>query len=108
MGGANAHRGGELTIFLGPRGVYFDNEMQWAINFAGTRVFGELEFWFASIKVITILGLIIAGIVITSGGGPDHESIGFRYWHETGGFVQYAGIGEFDTAQELLSAPSRS
>ncbi|OAL28711.1 hypothetical protein AYO22_02576 [Fonsecaea multimorphosa] len=64
----------------------------WAINFAGTRVFGELEFWFASIKVITILGLIIAGIVITSGGGPNHESIGFRYWHETGGFVQYAGI----------------
>ncbi|KIW16282.1 hypothetical protein PV08_06333 [Exophiala spinifera] len=67
----------------------------WAINFAGTRVFGELEFWFASIKVITILGLIIAGIVITSGGGPDHQSIGFRYWHETGGFVQYAGIGRF-------------
>ncbi|OQV09777.1 hypothetical protein CLAIMM_13863 [Cladophialophora immunda] len=64
----------------------------WAINLAGTRVFGELEFWFASIKVITIVGLIIAGIVITSGGGPDHDAIGFRYWHETGGFVQYAGI----------------
>ena len=65
----------------------------WAINFAGTRAYGEMEFWFCSIKVITIIGLIIAGVVITSGGGPNHETIGFRYWNETGGFVQYAGIG---------------
>ncbi|KAK8853357.1 hypothetical protein IAR55_004061 [Kwoniella newhampshirensis] len=64
----------------------------WAINFAGTRVYGEAEFWFASIKVITIVGLIIAGIIITSGGGPNHETIGFRFWNETGGFVQYKGI----------------
>ncbi|WWD19783.1 hypothetical protein CI109_104247 [Kwoniella shandongensis] len=64
----------------------------WAINFAGTRVYGEGEFWFASIKVITIIGLIIAGIIITAGGGPNHETIGFRFWNETGGFVQYQGI----------------
>jgi amino acid transporter len=63
-----------------------------AINFAGTRIFGEFEFWACSIKVITIVGLIIAGIVITSGGGPNHQSIGFRFWKETGGFVQYEGI----------------
>ncbi|ORY35346.1 amino acid permease/ SLC12A domain-containing protein [Naematelia encephala] len=65
----------------------------WAVNFAGTRVYGEVEFWFCSIKVITIIGLIIVGIVITAGGGPQGESIGFRYWNETGGFMQYAGIG---------------
>lgn len=63
-----------------------------AINFAGTRVFGECEFWFASIKVITIVGLILVGIVISAGGGPTHETIGFRYWRETGGFVQYKDI----------------
>jgi len=57
-------------------------------------VFGEIEFWFCSIKVITIIGLIITGIIITSGGGPDHQSIGFRYWRETGGFVQYLGISK--------------
>lgn len=67
---------------------------QWAVNFGGTRVFGEIEFWFCSIKVMTIIGLIIIGIVITSGGGPDHQSIGFRYWNETGGFVHaFLGIG---------------
>ncbi|CAK7214651.1 hypothetical protein SEUCBS140593_002253 [Sporothrix eucalyptigena] len=64
----------------------------YAVNYAGTRVYGEMEFWFASIKVITIIGLIIAGIVISAGGGPNHEAIGFKYWRETGGFVQYEGI----------------
>lgn len=63
----------------------------WAINFGGTRVFGEMEFWFCSIKVITICGLIITGIIITAGGVDGHP-IGFRYWNETGGFVQYDGI----------------
>lgn len=63
-----------------------------AINYAGTRFYGEMEFWFSSIKVITIIGLIIAGIVISAGGGPNHQAIGFRYWNETGGFVQYQGI----------------
>jgi amino acid transporter len=62
------------------------------INFAGTRIFGEIEFWFCSIKILTIIGLIIVGVIITSGGGPDGEAIGFRYWNQTGGFVQYQGI----------------
>lgn len=51
-----------------------------------------MEFWAASIKVITIVGLIIVSIIITAGGGPNHESIGFRFWNETKGFVQYDGI----------------
>jgi yeast amino acid transporter len=45
-------------------------------------------------QVLTIIGLIISGIIITAGGGPNHETIGFRFWNETGGFVQYNGIGE--------------
>jgi hypothetical protein len=64
----------------------------WAINFGGTRVYGEMEFWFCSIKVLTIVGLIILGVIITAGGGPNHEAIGFRYWNETGGFLQFQGI----------------
>ena len=64
----------------------------WAINWGGTRIFGEMEFWFCTIKDITIIGLIIVGVIITAGGGPNHHAIGFRYWNETGGFMQYAGI----------------
>ncbi|PCH38247.1 hypothetical protein WOLCODRAFT_96784 [Wolfiporia cocos MD-104 SS10] len=50
------------------------------INLLGVRVFGELEFWFSSIKVVTLIGLILMGIVIDLGGNPEHDRIGFRYW----------------------------
>ncbi|KAG9857022.1 dicarboxylic amino acid permease, partial [Aureobasidium melanogenum] len=53
---------------------------------------GEIEYWFCSIKALTIIGLIITGIVVTFGGGPDGTPIGFRYWNESGGFVQYQDI----------------
>jgi len=62
------------------------------INMFGAGVYGEAEFIFASIKVITIVGLIILGIVLDLGGGPSHDRIGFRYWKNPGPFVQYNGI----------------
>jgi amino acid transporter len=43
---------------------------------------------------VTIIGLIITGVIISAGGGPNHEAIGFKYWNETGGFTQYEGIGK--------------
>ncbi|KAH7920395.1 hypothetical protein BV22DRAFT_1050370 [Leucogyrophana mollusca] len=57
-----------------------------------TGVYGEAEFIFASIKVITITGLIVLGIVLDLGGGPTHDRIGFRYWRNPGPFAQYDGI----------------
>jgi len=62
------------------------------INMMGAGVYGECEFVFASIKVITIVGLIILGIVLDLGGGPDHDRLGFRYWKHPGPFVQYNHI----------------
>ncbi|KAF8583563.1 hypothetical protein K439DRAFT_1505471 [Ramaria rubella] len=62
------------------------------INFLGTQSFGECEFWFASIKVLTIVGLIILGIVIDLGGAPCHDCLGFRFWHHPGAFVQFQDI----------------
>ncbi|TBU25171.1 amino acid permease [Dichomitus squalens] len=62
------------------------------INVFGVGVYGEAEFIFASIKVITITGLIILGIVLDLGGGPSHDRIGFRYWRNPGPFVQFDGI----------------
>ena len=65
----------ELTAI----GVYvrfwFPNVPQWlpglvalvalfGVNRLAVRVFGELEFWFALIKVVTIVGLIIGGLVV--------------------------------------------
>lgn len=50
------------------------------LNIFAVALFGEAEFWFASIKLITIIGLIIVSIVIFFGGGPDEGRLGFRYW----------------------------
>jgi amino acid transporter len=57
------------------------------------RIYGELEFGFSMLKIALIVGINIMALVITCGGGPDHTSIGFRYWRDPGAFVQYLGIG---------------
>ncbi|KAI1385906.1 proline-specific permease [Hypoxylon trugodes] len=60
------------------------------LNIIAVSFFGEAEFWFASVKLITIIGLIILGIVLFFGGGPNHDPLYFRYWGEPwGAFVPY-------------------
>ena len=63
-----------------------------SFNFLGVRAYGEAEFWFSLIKIITIIGLIILGVIITAGGAGNHEAIGFRYWNHPGPFQQENGI----------------
>ena len=70
------------------------------LNIFAVRIYGESEFWFASIKIIAILGLIILGIVLFFGGGPNHDRLGFRYWKDPGAFNSYpkpglGNIGKF-------------
>ncbi|KAI1807491.1 proline-specific permease [Daldinia bambusicola] len=59
------------------------------LNIIAVSFFGEAEFWFASIKLLTITGLIILGIVLFFGGGPNHDHLYFRYWQEPGAFKPY-------------------
>ncbi|OJJ47374.1 hypothetical protein ASPZODRAFT_132359 [Penicilliopsis zonata CBS 506.65] len=56
------------------------------------RVYGELEYGFSILKILLIVGINIMALVITCGGAPNHEAIGFRYWNHPGPFVQYLGI----------------
>ncbi|XDG05427.1 hypothetical protein ABKA04_005042 [Annulohypoxylon sp. FPYF3050] len=64
------------------------------LNIIAVSFFGEAEFWFASIKLITILGLIILSIVLFFGGGPNHDPLYFRYWQDPpGAFVPYLVSG---------------
>ncbi|KAH9966878.1 amino acid permease/ SLC12A domain-containing protein [Russula dissimulans] len=56
-----------------------------SINLLGVRVFGELEFWFSSIKVMTLIALLLMGLIIDWGGNPHHDRIGFRYWKHPDG-----------------------
>lgn len=57
------------------------------INCFGVKIFGEMEFWLSSFKVIVILGIILCNFIFALGGGPDHDRRGFRYWNEPGAFA---------------------
>ena len=63
------------------------------VNLCGPRVYGEIEFFMSSIKVLTIVGLIILSIAMDAGAGPQGHYIGFEYWKHPGPFVQYKGVG---------------
>ncbi|KAF7356485.1 AA-permease domain-containing protein [Mycena venus] len=52
------------------------------VNFCGIKYFGEFEFVFASIKIMTVVGLLLLSLVIDLGGAPDHDRRGFRYWRD--------------------------
>ncbi|KAF2106172.1 AAT family amino acid transporter [Lophiotrema nucula] len=64
-----------------------------ALNFSPVGVYAETEFWFASIKVILIIGLLILAFILMLGGGPDHDRLGFRYWNTPGATKEYLVAG---------------
>ncbi len=56
-------------------------------NLAAVRLYGEIEFWFAMIKVTTIIVMIVVGLgVIFFGFGNGGHAIGFGNLTENGGF----------------------
>jgi len=58
-----------------------------AINTAHVGVFGELEYWFASIKVAAILAFIAAGLSVVAGAGG-RPAVGVRHLvGDPGGFL---------------------
>lgn len=66
-------------------------------NFLPVKVYGEFEFWAASIKVITCVGFLIFALCIDLGAGK-HGYLGLKYWHEPGAFAPYivdGSIGKF-------------
>ncbi|KAE8153368.1 amino acid permease/ SLC12A domain-containing protein [Aspergillus avenaceus] len=51
------------------------------INVWAVRLFGEVEVASSSIKFGWIIVVIISLIVVSAGGAPNHDAIGFRYWN---------------------------
>ncbi|KAL0139089.1 amino acid permease/ SLC12A domain-containing protein [Mucor lusitanicus] len=69
------------------------------VNLVGVRLYGELEYWFALLKILIVLVFIIIGLCVTTGGLGDGV-IGFKYWKDPGAFAG-GGLG---TLNVLLSA----
>ncbi|KAK5624332.1 hypothetical protein RRF57_000050 [Xylaria bambusicola] len=64
-----------------------------ACNLLPVRWFGELESYFVSIKVITVIGFIIFAIAIDAGAGQ-HGYLGFDAWVHPGPFAEYIVPGD--------------
>lgn len=63
-----------------------------AINLTTVRIFGELEFWFALIKVVAISGMILFGGYLLLTATPDSPSTIKNLWSH-GGFFAKDGYG---------------
>src|SRR6476620_2041247 len=69
-------------------------------NLLAVRVFGELEFWFALIKLVTIVALIAAGLVVIlfHAGDLDASATFIHLWSH-GGFMPFGDLGLLLTEQ---------
>lgn len=75
---ANCPKGVWLLIFL--LVIVF-------INLFGVKGYGEFEVFSSMIKILAVIGFIIAAIVIDTGGAPDGQYRGAHTWHDPGAFT---------------------
>ncbi|HEY2858375.1 MAG TPA: amino acid permease [Terracidiphilus sp.] len=89
--------GAEVTAVAIYFAVWFPSVPQWmwvvavsiglvAINAIRVANFGEFEYWFALLKVVTIVAFILIGSGLVFGLGPGH-AIGFANLSAHGGFL---------------------
>ncbi|KAI8945908.1 amino acid permease/ SLC12A domain-containing protein [Xylaria longipes] len=65
------------------------------VGVAFIRVYGEVEFVFAILKILLVVFLIILGLVIDLGGIPGTPAIGGKFWRDPGPFVEHIGSGHW-------------
>lgn len=58
-----------------------------AVNLVSVKVFGELEFWFALIKVAALVAFLLVGIYFVVFGTPNGSPVGFALIADNGGFL---------------------
>jgi AAT family amino acid transporter len=76
-----------------------------AANLISVKSFGEIEFWFALIKIVTIILMIVAGIgLIFFGFGSGGEAIGLSNLWEHGGLFTGGWKGFFFALSLVVAA----
>ena len=63
------------------------------LNIFAVSIYGEAEFVFASIKIVTIVGLLLLALIIDCGGIPGQHRLGFQYWNNPGAMKSYVAGG---------------
>ncbi|MEA2260032.1 MAG: amino acid transporter, family, partial [Acidobacteriaceae bacterium] len=106
----------EITAVGIYMGVWFPSVPQWiwalmalvamsAVNLAAVKAYGEFEFWFAMIKVVTIVVMIVAGAcMIVFGLGNHGVATGVSNLWKHGGFFPNGGFGMLMALQMVMFA----
>jgi len=76
-----------------------------AANLISVKSFGEFEYWFSLIKIVTIILMIVAGVgLIFFGIGNGGEAIGLSNLWSHGGFFTGGGTGFFFALSLVVAA----
>ncbi|WP_045518409.1 amino acid permease [Neobacillus niacini] len=76
-----------------------------AVNFLNVKAYGELEFWFALIKIVTIVFMIVSGIgMIVLGIGNGGIATGISNLWEHGGILPNGVTGVLMSLQMVMFA----
>ncbi|KAI3076773.1 hypothetical protein CBS147353_4711 [Aspergillus niger] len=78
------------------------------LNCLPVGVYGETEFWFSGIKIITLIGLLLLSFILFWGGGPNRQRLGFHYWKDPGVMNTYLVSGDAGRFVGLLQCIVKS
>ncbi|WP_406604380.1 amino acid permease [Bartonella gliris] len=97
----------DITAFASYMGFWYPDVAPWiwalsitliitGINLAAVEVYGELEFWLSSIKIIAIIGMIVLGIAIILcgwGTSPTSSTVSIHNLWKNGGIFPNGWFG---------------
>ena len=73
-------------------------------NLIAVGIFGEFEFWFAIIKVVTIIGMIVLGLAHHASRPASRHTASFSHLWSAGGFFPKGLKGPFLALQAVMFA----
>jgi amino acid transporter, AAT family len=77
----------------------------YCVNLIAVELFGELEFWFALIKVVTIIAMMVIGLaIILFNFGDLGKTASFSNLWTQGGFFPFGALGVVLTLQIVMFA----
>ncbi|OAA44238.1 Amino acid/polyamine transporter I [Metarhizium rileyi] len=65
------------------------------VGISFVQIFGEVEYFFAVLKILLVVFLIVLGLVIDLGGIKGTPAVYFKYWDDPGPFVEYVAAGNW-------------
>ena len=80
-----------------------------ALNLVSVKIFGEMEFWFALIKVTALVAFLVIGVVFLSASWPvtvdgHHVTTGLSIWQNNGGIFPTGLVASVLVVQGVVFA----